>query len=105
MTKKPNKYSQKVKRQIEINGKTIDLPLFDMRELDDSGNEVVIDSNELLKEEIKRTIKRFESAKGNYTKSQLEELEYYKNPLRRDSNGIKNSDYAFRDALIAKGII
>ncbi|MBO8227352.1 hypothetical protein HA150_00375 [Prochlorococcus marinus XMU1414] len=106
MTKKPNKYSHKAESEIRVNGQTFrTAQLYIYEGLDLKRHEkpqfTPKDQNKI----IRRKVKEFEDAKGNYNEHQLFELNVLKNDGRKLSKRNISEDNALRAALIAKGII
>ena len=106
MTKKSNKYSHKAESQIRVNGQTFrTAKLYIYEGLDLKRHETPQffpkDQNKL----IRRKVKLYEDAKGNYSESMLNELNWLKNDGRKLSKHNFSEDNALRAALIAKGII
>ena len=107
MTKKPNKYSHKAQSEIRVKGQTFrTAQLYIYEGLDLKRHETPqftpTDQNKF----IRRNLKEFEDANGNYNEHQLNYLDYLKNDGRKLSKRSNfNEDNALRAALIAKGII
>tara|TARA_Y100001978_G_C23534469_1_gene356633 strand:+ start:203 stop:481 length:279 start_codon:yes stop_codon:yes gene_type:complete len=92
MTKKPNKYLNKVSK-LRLNGKTVRSADF---KLHFGNNERPTWTAELSTEKLRNLVKEFVAAKGNYSPDQIQFLNELKNELHPP---------VYRAAFLAKGLI